>query len=117
MDFRRKTRRGAADHPLAVTTLTLYCRLLGRLAGDVALTFMARGGVYVAGGIAPRILPFLAAGGFRREMEAKAPHEALLADIPSWVIVGENPALHGLAAFARAPGRFGVNLSGRRWLT
>jgi glucokinase len=82
----------------------------------MALAFMARGGVYVAGGIAPHILPALLDGEFRRAFEAKAPHQALMAQIPTWVVVGENPALKGLAAFARAPERFGVNLSGRRWL-
>jgi glucokinase len=40
----------------------------------------------------------------------------VMATIPLYVIVGDNPALKGLAAFARAPERFGVNLSGRRWL-
>lgn len=101
--------------PVAARTLRLYARLLGRLAGDVALTFMARGGAYVAGGIAPRILPFLTEGEFRRAFEAKAPHHDLMASIPTWVIVSENPALQGLAAYARAPQRFGVNLDGRRW--
>jgi glucokinase len=76
---------------------------------------MARGGVYIAGGIPPRILPFLIQDEFRRAFEAKAPHQALMAQIPTWVVVGDNPALKGLAAFARAPERFGVNLSGRRW--
>ncbi len=102
--------------PLATKTLKLYCRLLGRLAGDMALIFMARGGVYVGGGIAPHILPFLADGEFRRAFEAKAPYEALMAQIPIWVITSDNPAFPGLAGFARAPDRFGVNLSGRRWL-
>ncbi len=102
--------------PLAVRTLTLYARFLGRLTGDMALTFMARGGAYVGGGIPPRILPFLTDGGFRRAFEKKAPHQDVMATIPAFVIVAENPALQGLAAFARAPERFGVNLSGRRWL-
>ncbi len=102
--------------PLAVRTLTLYGRLLGRLAGDMALVFMARGGAYVGGGIPPRILPFLTNGEFRRAFEEKAPHQEVMATIPAYIIVSENPALQGLAAFARAPERFGVNLSGRRWL-
>ncbi len=106
----------AGTDAIAVRTLKLYCRLLGRLAGDMALTFMARGGAYVAGGIAPRILPLLADGEFRRAFEAKAPHQELMAQIPTWVVIGENPALKGLAAFARAPQRFGVNLLGRRWM-
>ena len=38
-----------------------------------------------------------------------------MAEIPTYVIVGENPALQGLAAFARTPEKFGVNLAGRRW--
>jgi len=110
-----KAALGEAD-PVSTKTLKIYSRLLGRLAGDMALTFMARGGVYIAGGISPRILQWLLEGEFRRAFEAKAPHQALMAQIPTWVIVGENPALKGLAAFARAPEGFGVNLSGRRWL-
>ncbi len=101
--------------PDAVRTVTLYARLLGRLAGDMALVFMARGGAYIAGGIPPRILPFMQSGEFRRAFEAKAPHRAVMAKIPSFVIVSENPALQGLAAFARTPQGFGVNLTGRRW--
>ncbi len=100
---------------VAVRTVTLWTRLLGRFAGDMALVFMARGGAYIGGGIPPRILPFMTSGEFRRAFEAKAPHEAVMAAMPSFVIVGENPAMHGLAAFARTPERFGVNLTGRRW--
>src|SRR5262249_27563992 len=99
----------------AVRTMTLYARLLGRLTGDMALVFMARGGAYVGGGIPPRILPFLKDGEFRRAFERKEPHRHVMEAIPTFVIVGENPALQGLAAFARAPERFGVNLAGRRW--
>ncbi len=105
-----------ASDPDAASTLSIYARLLGRLAGDLALIFMARGGAYIGGGIPPRILPFMQSDEFRRAFEAKAPHEEVMASIPSFVIIGDNPALQGLAAFARAPERFGVNLSGRRWL-
>jgi glucokinase len=81
----------------------------------MALIFMARGGAYIGGGIPPRILPFLTDGNFRRAFEDKPPHGHVMATIPLYVIIGENPALQGLAAFARMPERFGVNLSGRRW--
>ena len=101
--------------PLAVRTMALWARLLGRQAGDMALIFMARGGAYIGGGIPPRILPFLTDGNFRRAFEDKPPHGHVMATIPLYVIIGENPALQGLAAFARMPERFGVNLSGRRW--
>ena len=76
---------------------------------------MARGGVFLAGGISPRILPFLAGGGFRRAFEAKAPHGAMIAAIPTSVVIRDGAALLGLAAFAAAHDRFGVALAGRRW--
>jgi glucokinase len=105
----------AGGDPVARRTVDLYCRLLGRAAGDLALTFMASGGVYIGGGIAPRLLPILAQSEFRRAFEAKAPHEDFARSVPSWVITGERPALTGLAAYARAPALFGVSLDGRRW--
>jgi glucokinase len=107
----------AGSDAAAVRTLSLYCRFLGRLAGDMALTFMARGGVYIGGGIPPRILPFLRQPEFRRAFEAKAPHDRVMRTIPTFVITRENPALLGLAAFAGAPESFGVTLTGRRWRT
>jgi glucokinase len=105
----------AGSDPATVRTLALFCRLLGRFAGDMALIFMARGGVYLGGGIPPRILPFLSQGEFRRAFEAKTPHAGVMAGIPTWAITRDNPALAGLAAFAGDPNRFGVALAGRRW--
>jgi glucokinase len=101
--------------PQAQRTLNLYARFLGRVAGDMALVFMARGGVYIGGGIPPRIMPFLTRGDFRRAFEAKAPHHDVMKTVPIYVIVGQTPALLGLAAFSRAPEHYGVNLTGRRW--
>jgi glucokinase len=49
--------------------LELFCAMLGTIAGNVALTFAARGGVYIAGGIAPRIKDFLARSEFRARFE------------------------------------------------
>jgi glucokinase len=105
----------AASDATARRTLELYCRLLGRIAGDLALTFMASGGIFIGGGIAPRLLPILDAGEFRSAFEAKAPHGDFLRSVPCRVITGERPALTGLAAYARAPALFGVSLEGRRW--
>jgi glucokinase len=105
----------SGEDPAAARTLAFYCRILGRLAGDLALIFMATGGIYIAGGIAPRLVPFLRTSEFRAAFEAKAPHQALMARIPTSVIVAEQPALAGLTAFARSPGRFAIALSGRRW--
>ena len=99
----------------AAEALTLFATYLGRFAGDLAMIFMARGGVYLAGGISGHILPALKGGAFRAAFVDKAPHDKLLAGMATAIIVKKFPALAGLAAFARAPGRFGVELAGRRW--
>src|SRR5690606_1779147 len=52
-------------------TLARFCAMLGAVAGDIALTTGARGGVYIAGGIVPRILPFIQASPFRRRFERR----------------------------------------------
>ena len=109
----------AAEHgdPLANAALTHFSRALGRVAGDMALVFMARGGVYLAGGIAPRITKALNEGAFRQAFEAKAPHEEILSGIPTFIIHHAQSALDGLAAFARTPSRFAVDLIDRMWRT
>lgn len=104
----------ALGDALAQRSLDLFAEYLGRFAGDLALTFLARGGVYIAGGIAPRMLETLQAGRFRTAFEAKAPHAAIMRDLPTMAILHANPAFVGLAAFAEKPGRFYVSLHGRR---
>jgi len=101
--------------PVAMETLDLFVTYLGRLAGDMALIFMARGGVYLSGGIAQKIVPTLKNGHFRAAFEDKAPHSALVKDIPVYVITHPKAALVGLAAYARTPVRFGIETQGRRW--
>ena len=76
--------------------LGLFCALLGAVAGNVALTFGARGGVYLAGGIAPRILGELEASAFRSRFEGKGRFAGYLAAIPVFVISSDvSPALLG----------------------
>ncbi|MGE0503673.1 MAG: glucokinase [Rhizobiaceae bacterium] len=101
--------------PVAVEALDLFVTCLGRTAGDLALVFMSRGGVYLTGGIAQKIVPALMSGGFRAAFEDKAPHSALMRSMPVYVITHPLAALAGLAAYARTPGRFGVETGGRRW--
>ena len=108
--------RGLVDRDRqAIETLTLFSTYLGRLAGDLALIFMARGGVYLAGGISTKISPVLKSGAFRAAFLDKAPHTDILETIPTAIITQTDPALAGIAAFARAPGQFVVDLTGRRW--
>lgn len=106
-----------ADKPeaAAVETLSLFSTYLGRLAGDIALIFMAKGGVFLAGGISQKILPALRKPEFRQGFEDKAPHNELMRQIPTYVITHPLAALAGLAHYARDPERFGLDPAGRRW--
>ena len=74
-----------------------FCGLLGAAAGDLALTLGARGGVYIAGGIVPKLGPAFDADRFRRRFEAKGRLAAYLAPIPTYVVTAAEPALLGLA--------------------
>ena len=90
----------ASSDPHCRAALSRFCALLGGVAGNLALTLGARGGVYLAGGIAPRILDFLITSDFRRRFEAKGRFRSYLEPIPSLVITHPNPALIGLIALA-----------------
>lgn len=78
------------------TAVDLFCSFLGSVAGNLALTLGARGGVYVGGGIAPRLLPELGRSRFRERFESKGRFRGYLAAIPTFVIqASESPALMG----------------------
>lgn len=99
----------------AAEALSLFATYLGRIAGDLALIFMARGGVFLAGGISQKILPALRRPEFRANFEDKAPHTAMIRTMPTFVMTHPLAALAGLGAYARTPARFGVSTDGRRW--
>jgi len=90
--------RGEAE--LAVMTLELFASLYGAEAGNLALRMLALGGVYVAGGIAPKVLPALRGGGFMRSFLAKGRFAAMLSEIPVKVSLNPRTALIGAAHFA-----------------
>ncbi|MFD6317601.1 glucokinase [Methylorubrum thiocyanatum] len=92
--------------PHAQAALALFGKLLGRVCGDLALTFLATGGVYIGGGIAPRIVSILREGAFREAFERKAPFAEQMRSIPTSVITVKDPAFSGLAALASESGRF-----------
>lgn len=105
----------AGTNAQAEETLTLFVTYLGRLAGDIAMIFMARGGVYLSGGISQKILPALQKPEFRAAFEDKAPHTELMKTIPTHVVTHPLAALSGLATYARKPSSFGLATDGRRW--
>jgi glucokinase len=82
--------------------LTMFCAMYGSEAGNLALKVLATGGVYLCGGIAPRILPWLEQGGFMRSFQDKGRLGAILARIEVRVVTRADPALLGAAHCARA---------------
>ncbi len=96
-------------------SVRLFWRLAARFAGDVALTFLATGGVYLAGGVLPRMMDLLDVDEFRRVFENKAPYERLARKIPVHVLLQTDAVLHGMAEIARAPERFAIDYAARDW--
>jgi glucokinase len=86
----------AQDCSLCRAAFDMFCEMLGTVAGDLALPFGARGGVYIAGGIAPKTKDTYAASRFRQRFEAKGRFQDYLAQIPTWVVMHPEPAFLGL---------------------
>jgi glucokinase len=82
---------------VAKATLERFCAIMGSVAGDLALTYGARGGVYVSGGIAPRMADLLASGAFRARFEDKGRLSDYVQTIPTSLILHPYPALVGAA--------------------
>jgi glucokinase len=80
--------------------LDMFCAMLGGFAGNAALTYGARGGIYVAGGIAPRIFDYLAGSEFRSRFAQKGRFQAYLEAIPTKVIVHSAASFLGLMSLA-----------------
>lgn len=84
---------------IAGLALDTFCEMLGTAAGNLALTFGATGGVYIAGGITPRILPRLQRSGFESRFLAKGRYRSYLEHVPVHVIVHPQASLLGLTAY------------------
>ncbi|WP_130830939.1 glucokinase [[Erwinia] mediterraneensis] len=81
--------------------LSLFCVLMGRFGGNLALNLGTFGGVYIAGGIVPRFLDFFKASGFRAAFEDKGRFRDYLVDIPVYMITYDQPGLLGAGAHLR----------------
>ena len=98
------------------TTVRLFWRLIACFAGDMAIAFLATGGVYLAGGILPRLVSLLDPLAFRTAFEAKAPLQALAASIPVHLVTAPDAVLAGMAAIAKHPERYELDFSARNWV-
>ena len=92
---------------LAMRTLHVFCRVLGAFAGNLALTLGARGGVFIAGGIAPKVLDIIKQSEFRSRFESKGRLRSFLTPIPVYVVttpdIGLRGAAHYLAQVNQSP--------------
>lgn len=84
---------------LAVDTVQQFFASLGSVAGNLALTLSTFGGVYIAGGIVPKLLPLLADSEFRARFEAKGRFSAFNRQIATYVVTAEQPGLVGAAVY------------------
>ena len=94
-----KALQGECD--LALATVRQFFASLGSVAGDLALTLSTFGGVYIAGGIVPKLLPLLANSEFRARFEAKGRFSAFNRQIASYVVTAEQPGLIGAAVYLK----------------
>jgi glucokinase len=87
----------SGEDPFAVEAVEIFCELLGTVAGNLALTAGTRGGVYIAGGVVPKMGPHFDRSQFRPRFVAKGRMRSFLEPIPTFVITEEFPAFLGLA--------------------
>jgi glucokinase len=89
---------------LSLETVSMFCGLLGTMSGNLVLTLGAVGGLYIGGGIVPRLGTFFATSTFRDRFEDKGRYADYLADVPIYVIRTSLPAFVGLARAFLDPG-------------
>jgi glucokinase len=98
LDVSEISKRGLEGDPLAAETLDVFCGILGTFAGNIAVTLGALGGIYIGGGVVPRLGEFFAKSSFRQRFEAKGRFEDYLKNVPTFVITAEYPAFLGVSA-------------------
>ncbi len=84
--------------PICSDVLASFCDMLGTMAGNLAVTLGARGGIYIGGGIVPRLGDYILRSGFRQRFEQKGRFTQYLSEIPVFVITEPYPAFIGLSA-------------------
>lgn len=91
----------AMGDPVSDKCLDLFCAMLGTAAGNFALTVGAQGGVYLAGGVLPKIRETFLASEFRRRFDERGPLSSYNQQIPVWLVLDPEPGLTGAIREAR----------------
>ena len=96
---------------LCLEVLDCFCGMLGGAAANLAVTLGSFGGIFIGGGIVPRLGKWFTSSAFRARFEAKGRFTSYLAEIPTFVIMTPNPAFHGVASILseHLRGRSGAN--------
>jgi glucokinase len=95
-EISRRALSGECD--LCDQVVEAFCGMLGTVAGNLAVTLGSQGGVYIGGGIVPRLGERFARSSFRARFEQKGRFAAYLAQVPTYVITAEYPAFLGVSA-------------------
>jgi len=101
-EITRRAREGSCR--LCLEALSMFCAMLGTLAGNLVLTLGAVGGCYIGGGIVPELGSFFTSSHFRDRFEDKGRFADYLARVPTYVIRSKLPAFVGLATAFDTPG-------------
>lgn len=96
LDAPEISRRALAGEELATNAVLMFFDMLGSVAGDLALAFGSRAGVYIGGGITPKLLDFARRSNFIERFLDKGRVAAILQSMPIWVILEERAALYGV---------------------
>lgn len=94
------TARAAAGDPRAARTIDLFCAIFGAIAGDLVLVQGAWDGVFLTGGLVPKLLDSIQHSGFRQRFENKGRFSSIMARVPSLAVMHPQAGLLGAAAYA-----------------
>jgi glucokinase len=102
MEPRDVTERAAQGDPLCMRAVDVFCAVFGAIAGDLVLTLGAWDGVFLSGGLVPKLLPTLQHSGFRQRFEHKGRFSPAMSQVPTLAVVHPQPGLLGCAVIAVA---------------
>ena len=100
-DLPREVRaRALQGDPQAMRSVDVFCAVFGAIAGDLVLIQGAWDGVFLTGGLVPKMLDSLQHSGFRQRFEHKGRFSSIMSRVPSLAVIHPRPGLLGAAAYA-----------------